>query len=417
MKLVHAADIHLDSPMHGLAAYDTAPVGELRLATRRALRSLVDLCLAERADALLIAGDLYDGDWDDYATGAYFAREAQRLADAGIRVAMVTGNHDAASRITKALRLPANVQMLSVQEPETVVWEDLGVAVHGQGYATRAVLEDLSLGYPPPLPGLLNVGLLHTSADGRPGHERYAPCRVDRLVAHGYDYWALGHVHERELLASDPYILFPGCLQGRHTRETGPKGATIVETDASAPGGLVLTEHVLDHVRWAVCDVDASALADADEVVDAARDALAAAVEAADGRLLAARVRITGASPAHNAVVRAGEQLAWDVRVAATEVAGDGVWVEQVKLRTRPERTLSADGDDVYAELVASLRATAADDGALLALGEELAAFAEKLPPALRAEWDPTSPEVLGELVAELEHSLPARLLESDGGT
>jgi exonuclease SbcD len=415
MKLVHAADIHLDSPMHGLAAYDGAPVQDLRDATRRALRGLVDLCLAERADALLIAGDLYDGDWDDYATGAYFVREAQRLADAGIRVAMVAGNHDAASRITKTLRLPENVTMLPVDQPDTIVWDDLGLAVHGQGYATRAVLEDLSLAYPAPLPGLLNVGLLHTSADGRPGHERYAPCRVDRLVAHGYDYWALGHVHERELLASDPYILFPGCIQGRHVREAGPKGATVVETDPAAPGGLVLTEHVLDHVRWAICDVDAAAYDDVDEVLDATRDVLDAAVEAADSRLLAARVRILGASPAHGALVRAGDRLDWEIRNAAAEVAGDGAWIEQVKLRTTAERTLTGEGDDVYAELVASLRATAADDGALAALGEELAAFAEKLPPALRAEWDPTSPAVVGELVAALEHSLPARLLESEG--
>src|SRR3954468_10789440 len=154
MKLVHAADIHLDSPMHGLAAYDTAPVGELRLATRVALRALVDLTIDEGADVLLIAGDLYDGDWDDYATGALWVREAQRLAEADIRVAIVTGNHDASSRITKALRLPSNVTLLPVDAPGTVVWEDLGLAVHGQGYATQAVLEDLSARYPAPVPGL-----------------------------------------------------------------------------------------------------------------------------------------------------------------------------------------------------------------------------------------------------------------------
>src|SRR3954447_2756218 len=165
MKLVHAADIHLDSPMHGLTAYDTAPVDELRLATRAALRGLVDLCLDEQADALLIGGDLYDGDWHDYATGAHFVREAQRLREAGITVVVVTGNHDAASRITKALRLPEGVHVLPVDAPGTVVFEDLGLAVHGQGYATAAVTEDLSRAYPAPLSGLVNVGLLHTSAE------------------------------------------------------------------------------------------------------------------------------------------------------------------------------------------------------------------------------------------------------------
>ncbi|MCW3004909.1 MAG: metallophosphoesterase [Conexibacter sp.] len=410
MKLVHAADIHLDSPMHGLAAYDTAPVGELRLATRVALRNLVDLTIAERADVLLIAGDLYDGDWDDYATGALFVREAQRLAEAGVRVALVTGNHDARSRITRSLRLPDNVSVLPVDAPGTVVYEDLGLAVHGQGYATQAVLDDLSAAYPPPLGGLLNVGLLHTSADGRPGHERYAPCRVDRLAAHGYDYWALGHVHERELLHADPPILFPGCLQGRHVRETGPKGATVVV--AGSAGQLELTEHVLDHVRWAVCDVDATELDDVDEVLGAVGEALRDAVDAADGRLLAARVRVIGASPAHSALVRAGAALDWEVRSVAGEVAGDAAWVERVAVRTVPEREVSAEGDDVFAELVRSLQATVADDGAIDALGSELASLAEKLPAAVRADWDPTSPAVVRDLVEDLRHRLPPRLLE-----
>src|SRR3954471_23355287 len=181
MKLVHAADIHLDSPMHGLTAYDTAPVDELRLATRAALRGLVDLCLDEQADALLIGGDLYDGDWHDYATGAHFVREAQRLREAGIPVVIVTGNHDAASRITKALRLPDGVHVLPVDAPGTVVFEDLGLAVHGQGYATAAVTDDLSAAYPAPRSGLINVGLLPTSPDGRSAHPPYAPRRADRL--------------------------------------------------------------------------------------------------------------------------------------------------------------------------------------------------------------------------------------------
>src|SRR4051812_31955220 len=263
MKLVHAADIHLDSPMHGLAAYDTAPVDELRLATRRALRGLIDLCLDEEADALLIGGDLYDGDWHDYATGAQFVREAQRLREADIPVVVVTGNHDAASRITKALRLPEGVHVLPVDAPGTVVLESLGLAVHGQGYATAAVTDDLSAAYSSPRSGLVNVGLLHTSADGRFDHAPYAPCRVERLAAHGYEFWGLGHVHERMLLHADPPVLFPGCLQGRSVRETGPKGATVVTFGADHVASM--DARTPDVVRWNVVDVDATALTDTDE--------------------------------------------------------------------------------------------------------------------------------------------------------
>jgi DNA repair protein SbcD/Mre11 len=415
MKLVHAADIHLDSPMHGLAAYDGAPVDELRLASRQALRNLVDLTLAERADALLIGGDLYDGDWDDYATGAFFVREAARLAEAGIRIAIVTGNHDASSRITRSLRLPGNVALLPVDAPGTVVWDDLGVAVHGQGYATRAVLEDLSAAYPPPLAGLINVGLLHTSADGRFDHAPYAPCRVDRLAARGYDFWGLGHVHERTLLHADPPILFPGCLQGRNVRETGPKGATIVEFGAD--GRPVLDARVLDVVRWAVCAVDASELDDADAVLAAVGDALGAAVAEADGRLLAVRVRVTGASPAHGALARGARRFDWDVRTLAGEVAGDGAWVEKVDVRTTAERSGAGSGspavsDDVYAELSRAIAGAADDDALVASLGEELAGLAGKLPASL--DWDPTAPATVRALLGDVERELPALLL--DGG-
>jgi DNA repair exonuclease SbcCD nuclease subunit len=410
MKLVHAADIHLDSPMHGLAAYDTAPVGELRLATRVALRNLVDLTIAEHADALLIAGDLYDGDWHDYATGAHVVREAQRLAEAGIPIVMVTGNHDASSRITKSLRLPETVHVLPADAPGSVVFEDLGLAVHGQGYATQAVLDDLSAAYPGPVSGLVNVGLLHTSADGRFDHAPYAPCRVDRLAAHGYDYWGLGHVHERVLLHADPPVLFPGCLQGRSVRETGPKGATVVTFGAD--GRPVLEAHVLDHVRWAVCEVDAAELADVDEVVNAAADALRAAAAAADGRLLAARVRVTGATAAHAALVRERERLEWEVRSAAGEAAGEGAWVEKVDVRTSAERSGDLASDDVFAELERAVGAAAADDAAVAALAEALAPLAAKLPAGL--DWDPTAPETVRDLLADIQRELPALLL--DGG-
>jgi exonuclease SbcD len=411
MKLVHAADIHLDSPMHGLTAYDTAPVGELRLATRAALKSLVDLCLEERADVLLLGGDLYDGDWHDYATGAFFAREAARLAEAGIPVVMVTGNHDAASRITKALRLPANVHVLPVDAPGTVTFEDLGLAVHGQGYATQAVVDDLSAAYPAPLSGLVNVGLLHTSADGRFDHAPYAPCRVDRLAARGYDFWGLGHVHERVLLHADPPILFPGCLQGRNVRETGAKGATIVTFGPD--GRPALEARVLDHVRWAVCDVDASELEDVDAVLAAVGDALSEAVAEADGRLLAARVRVTGASAAHVGLVQAERRLAWDVRTLAAEVAGESAWVEKVVARTTPQRSGELVSDDVYAELSRAVRDAAQDDDVVAALAEELAPLAAKLPAGM--DWDPTAPQTVRALLADVERELPALLLDGGG--
>lgn len=409
MKLIHSADIHLDSPMRGLARYDGAPVERVRLATRVALANLVDLTLEEGADVLLIAGDLFDGDWRDYGTGACFAREMGRLRDAGVRVVTVAGNHDAASRITKVLRMPDNVRSLSTTAPETVLYEDLGLAVHGQGFATRAVSDDLSASYPQPVPGYLNVGLLHTSANGRPGHEPYAPCVPEQLAQHGYDYWALGHVHRREVVVADPPVLFAGCLQGRFIREAGAKGATVLQ--AEADGTVSLEARALDDVRWALCEVDAAGVDHEDDVwARVAADVETLSADC-DDRLLAVRVLVHGATAAHAALIRSAERLRQQVALVVDEAAASEVWVERVEARTSPPSSLSPEGDDAYTELVRSLR-VAGDDGSVAALAEELEPLARKLPAAMRSQFDPSDPDTIRALLSEVERVLPTRLLE-----
>src|SRR3954468_20138263 len=129
MKFVHAADLHLDSPLSGLSKYEGAPVEQIRGATRRALENLVKLCLHEQAQLLVIAGDLYDGDWRDYSTGLFFNRQMAALRAAGVRVVWIRGNHDAASKLTAHLNLPDNVRELSHKKPDSRIMEDLGLAI------------------------------------------------------------------------------------------------------------------------------------------------------------------------------------------------------------------------------------------------------------------------------------------------
>lgn len=410
MKLLHAADLHLDSPMRGLVAYDEAPVGELRLATRLALGNLVDAAVDEAVDAVLLAGDIFDGDWPHYGTGVHFVAEMGRLREAGIPVVVVTGNHDAESKLTKSLRLPTNVRLLDTRKPETVTFEDLGLAVHGQGYATPAVLDDLSAGYPPPIPDLINVGLLHTSADGRPGHERYAPCSVGALAARGYSYWALGHVHQREVLHADPPIVFPGNLQGRGLRETGPKGATLIELGHD--GTITLEHRVLDCVRWALICVDAQGCAQRDEVCERVATAVRTISREAGDRLLAARIVIGGVTGAHSALVADDERLLYDVVAATADIAGERVWIEGVKIETTAPHELAHSGDDAVGELIKELEELTRSEHAMTELMESLAPLARVLPPAVLAEFDPANPDSVRELLADVSRSLPVALLE-----
>ena len=227
-KFIHSADIHLDSPLRGLDRYEGAPVTEIRGATRQAFINLVRLALDENVSFVLISGDLYDGDWKDYKTGLFLSKQLSELRGAGIPVFIVAGNHDAESKITRSLRMPENVKILSTSTPQSIILDDIGTVIHGQGFSTGAVTRDLASAYPDAVKGFFNVGLLHTSVNGREGHENYAPCSLETLLSKGYDYWALGHVHNREILHENPWVIFPGNTQGRNARETGPKGCTLI---------------------------------------------------------------------------------------------------------------------------------------------------------------------------------------------
>ncbi len=330
MKIVHAADLHLDSPLRGLSSYEGAPLHEVRNATRRALGALVDLCIEEDAAVLLIAGDLYDGDFRDYSTALYFLEQVARLKQSGTRVVWLRGNHDAANKMTRHLRGADHVWELSHESPESVAFEDLGLVIHGQGYQTRDTTENLALSYPAPRGGLINIGLLHTALDGRQGHALYAPCTSAQLAARGYDYWALGHIHKREVVSEEPYIVFPGNLQGRHIRETGPKGATVIDIASDRVVGV--TERALDSVRWELAEVDVSNVTHWADAVDAAVAKMCSQRDQIGDRVLSVRVRFVGASPIHGSLFR--EQLRLENELRAQAVDRGDIYLERVQLAT-----------------------------------------------------------------------------------
>lgn len=295
VKIVHAADIHLDSPLRGLSRLGDEAAKALRGATREALVNLVKLVQDEDARLLVIAGDLYDGDWNDYATGAFFVRQMDELNDLGVPVVIASGNHDAESQITRALRLPPNVTMLPVDRPGSEVLEDLGIVVHGQGYPTRDLTENLVAAYPGRIPSLVNVGVLHTAVTGAEGHALYAPCSPQDLQMLKYDYFALGHVHQRGAVAEGEHpAWFSGNLQGRHARETGPKGALVVDFEPGRPAQVDF--RALDVARWEQVMVDVTDLSDTDAILDAIEASLCATVGAAEGRRTVARIRMVGTS-------------------------------------------------------------------------------------------------------------------------
>jgi len=412
-KFIHTADIHLDSPLHRLEAYEGAPRQEIRQASRRAMENLVDLALEESVAFIIIAGDLFDGDWQDYHTGLYFVSQMHRLKTAGIGVYIVSGNHDAASQITRRLPYPDNVHHFAHRSAETRRLENLKIALHGQSFARPAVTDNLVLGYPEPVPGYFNIGLLHTSLNGRQGHAAYAPCTLADLETRGYDYWALGHVHAFEIVAQDPPVVFPGCIQGRHIREAGAKGAVLVSVSENSPPDIV--HHPLDVIRWAFVAVD---LTDADSrqaALDRFSIVLTDAVHANDPLPLIARVVFSGRTPIHTVI--AGDPDHWKEAVRSTAMAqfGERIWIERVILETRPpmktEPEPAAPGP--LRELERVMDQIRADEDLLQSLGDELSGLFRKLPAEYRRgarAIDPGDPDHLRRLVNQAQALLVQNL-------
>jgi exonuclease SbcD len=413
LKFLHAADIHLDSSLKGLDAYEGAPADAIRLASRRALQNLVQLAIDERVNFVLISGDLYDGSWPDYNTGLFFVGQAVRLRDAGIPLFLIAGNHDAAQKMTKKLRLPENVTLFPYERPDTVELTELGVAIHGQSFATQAVLEDLSANYPPPRSGLFNIGMLHTCATGREGHDSYAPCTLEGLRRKEYQYWALGHVHQREILCSRSNIVFPGNLQGRHIRETGPKGAYLVQVNHDHQ--CELTFQPLDVMRWELADVDVSSVESPEEMLHCVASTLKELTDANPDHPLAVRVTVFGQTPAHHAIRANTTQWTNEVRGLGISCNPEQLWIEKVIFRTSlPVSTQNplSSMDGPVGELQSLFSEVKSNPTVLEDLGCNLSWIRSKLPAPLQNELALEDPGWVQTLLEEAE----SKLIESIRG-
>lgn len=379
MKFIHAADIHLDSPLSGLAAYKDAPADLLRTVTRDAFTKLVDEAIEEAVDFMVIAGDLYDGSWKDYNTGHFFCREMGRLNIAGIPVYLLFGNHDAASEMTKRLTLPRNVHQFESRKANTFLIEDLKVALHGRSYKDAATVENLAASYPAPVAGWLNIGVLHTALEGNSEHANYAPCSLAELNAKSYQYWALGHVHEHAILQKSPWVVFPGNLQGRYIRETGERGAIIVTADET---GIQSVERLLvDVLRWHMVDVDASdanTLEDVVRLVGRAFEQLIA--KTPDTIYLSVRVCIKGKTAAHGELFGLESQLREEVLGQAAGQGIDRLWVEKVRIETEPIVDAAHMANDAIADLQRFLDEAPKDEALLASLLEDLLPLVNKVP-------------------------------------
>ena len=408
---IHAADIHLDSPLAGLTARNPEFSALVRGATRRAFANVVDLAIAEGAAFVIIAGDLYDGAWKDQSTGQYAIAQLARLTRAGIRAFIAFGNHDAESRVSRHLTTPPGVHRFDNRRCDTVLLEDVGVAIHGRSYREAATTEDLSATYAAPRPGLLNIAVLHTALEGAAGHASYAPCVLGELRARGHDYWALGHVHERSVRWEHPFVVYPGNTQGRHARETGAKGAMVVKV---REGAIASVEHrACDDVRWLRADLDAEAAADMPELLQGVGAALRDALRGADGHPAAARLTIRARGALGRKLAADPDWFEAETRAQAAALS-ESLWIEKIRI----EQVDDGFGGGLPPELALLLAQAAADADCLRAVRAAVGPLLDKLPPEIGdPEVAPLTAAArsgdLAALVAAARDSLEARLGEA----
>lgn len=402
-RFVHTADIHLDSPLRSLAMRNPDLADLIGDGSRKAFISIVDLCLEERVDALVIAGDLYDGDQTSMKTARFLASQMTRLHQAGIRVFKIRGNHDALSRISKQLVFPDTVTIFGGR-PQAVLQTagGLDVMFHGLSFASPKAPESLLPKYSAAHEGAVNVGIMHTSLAGSPGHDVYAPCNVADLHGHGFDYWALGHIHVRKVHPGTSTVVMPGMPQGRDINEAGEKSVTLVTIRDDRT--IEIEERLTSIAQFERMSVGLTGTVEWPEVVGRVRSALEDIRASVRSRHVVVRLSLTGETPLSWALIRDRDLLLTEAEQAAEQVGE--TWVEKLELGLAPPRTETSEGvaDPIF-ELAESMRADASSE----AFRTEARALVQKIV----ADLPPDGRDFAGKDEAGLELFLDSVLASS----
>jgi len=349
-RFVHAADIHLDSPLRSLALRDPALAEFIGNASRLVFTRIIDLCLEEKVQALLLAGDLYDGDQISMKTARFLSEQLRRLDAAGIKVFVIRGNHDALSRITKELILPENVHLFGGRAEAIEIVRDRGertIVIHGLSFAKPQATESLLAKYRPPVDGAINIGLMHTSLGGSPPHDVYAPCSTSDLLNSGFRYWALGHIHKRSATEGHCAIVMPGIPQGRDIGESGPKSVTLASV--LDDGSIVLDERIVSLAQFERISIDPSGAASWSDLVARLETTLRDAAARSASDHLVARLVISGTTPMAWNIRRDADLLRTEAEARAVSIGN--VWIEKLEIDCRRPVSIAAGNADPVEDL------------------------------------------------------------------
>ncbi len=356
-RFIHCSDLHIDSPFKGLTSQAPSLASALRESTFKAFQKISRLALQEKVDAVLIAGDVFDGADRSLQAQLKFRRILKELSDENIQSFIVHGNHDPLNSWAHTLEWPEQVTIFPgnkvnrvpvKKEGKNIAW------VYGISYPQKEVTENLALKFKNEKEEGFSIGLLHANVGQQPGHDNYAPCSINDLVSRNFDYWALGHIHEYKVLReSDPAIVYSGNTQARHSNEAGQKGCCLVTLSTDHPPDIRFMSTDIVAYRSATVDLQA-----AENINDVLRSIQAQCEELAKESIpregLVARLTLTGRTPIHKELQASGV-----VNALTEEIhlffEGHSPWIS-VELRTQTAGTYDIqslkEGKDFIADLV-----------------------------------------------------------------
>ena len=399
MKILHTADIHLDSPLRSLALREPGLRDRIQTASRTALTRIVDVALAEDVAALLIAGDLFDGAERSARTAAFLALQLDRLRERGIRVFYIKGNHDAENPLTGELSLPDNVHVFDGRGSKVQLAD--GLWIHGVSFSGRHAPNSLLSKFPAPVEGAINIAMLHTSLGGAEGHDPYAPCSVGELTAAGFDYWALGHVHRRQVHSQAPWVVMPGMPQGRDIGESGPKSATLVTIGDT----IGIKEVTTSAVEFRQVQIDATETESDDDLREVLRRRLREMAGNLESDSAVIRLVLTGRTPRRWQILR--DQDVWTDTAAQFALETGVLWLDKLLFDLSESAALGPGPTDELAEIMKTIRE---EPGFAETCRADIEGILRELPPGQRARLMPDE-AAMGQLAQRLAEVGTARIL------
>lgn len=353
ITFIHAADLHLDSPMAGLNYMPETILKRIRESTFTALKKLTNEAIEKKVDFVILAGDLFDGEDRSLRAQSRLQKEMKRLEEYEIPIFVVHGNHDHLGGTWVNLDMPSNVTIFSSEVEIKTVKTKGGASVNisGFSYPNRHVFERKIADYQKREGADFHIGILHGNEGGKTEHGNYAPFNLKELLEKGYDYWALGHIHKRSVLSEYPPVVYPGNIQGRNRKETGKKGfyyVVLSEDDAK----LEFIE--ASEVIWEETVIDAAGAQTFQDVFQKCQEALNQNRRQTGGTLLA--VELKNVSLLDHQEKRGLDEELLEMLQEDEKNEESFVWVFDVKVSEtayRNKEQLKAEGE-FYQELFAA---------------------------------------------------------------